>query len=201
MGAAGLAQCSRGCTLSHSSCIERMTLSCGIRPPVLSSARMPARPSSSLRLARLSATISGVPTIAAPRLVPGEALQPLGALNPPCGVKDAGAVSRFLEARTQIAVEIHQAFPGVGERLFEGVSDIDRGAQVDLALAQVSRSFPGLAIGVQIRQDLVEGAAPRTHKDRITLLGGGNERILAIGCDADRRMRLAVGLWYDADVF
>src|SRR5215471_1396009 len=138
---------------------------------------------------------------AAPRLVPGEVLEPLGALDPPCGVKDAGAVSRFLEARTQIAVEIHQAFLGVGERLFEGVSDIDRGAQVDLALAQVSRSFPGLAIGVQIRQDLVEGAAPRTHKDRITLLGSGNERILAIGCNPDRRMRLAVGLWHDADVF
>src|SRR5215471_5226880 len=122
---------------------------------------------------------------ATPRLVPGEALQPMGTLNPPCGVKDSGAVSRFLEARTQIAVEIHQAFLGVGERLFEGVSDIDRGAQVDLALALVSRTFPGLAVCLQIRQDLVEGATPRADKDRIALLRGGNERILAIGCDAD----------------
>src|SRR5215469_3997946 len=138
---------------------------------------------------------------AAARLVPGEALQPLGALNPPCGVKDAGAVSRFLEARPQIAVEIHQAFLGVGERLFEGVTDIDRGAQVDLALARVSCTFPGLAVCLQIRQHLVESATPRTHKDRITLLRGGDERILAIGCNADRRMRLAVRLWHDADVF
>src|SRR6516162_6635522 len=138
---------------------------------------------------------------ATPRLVPGEALQPLGTLDPPCGVKDAGAVSRFLEARTQIAIEIHQAFLGVGERLFEGVSDVDRRAQVNLALARVPRTFPGLAVGLQIRKHLVEGATPRTHKDRITLLGGGNERILAIGCDADRRMRLAVRVWHDADVF
>src|SRR6266478_1875652 len=63
----GPPQWSRGCTFSHSNCIERMTRSCGIRPPVLSSARMPARPSCSWRLARLSATISGVPTMARPR--------------------------------------------------------------------------------------------------------------------------------------
>src|SRR6516165_4307902 len=87
---------------------------------------------------------------AAPRLVPGEALQPLSALDPPRGVENTGAVSRFLEARTQIAVEIHQAFLGIRECLLGGVSDIDRGAQVDLALARVPSSFPGLAIGVQI---------------------------------------------------
>src|SRR6516164_6255362 len=138
---------------------------------------------------------------AATCLLPGEVLQPLGALDPPRGVKDAGAVGRFFEPRTQIAVEIHQALLGVGKRLFEGVSDIHRSAQIDLALARVAGGLPGLAVGVQIRQDLVEGAAPRPDKDRITLLGGSNKRILAIGCDADRRMRLAVGLWHDADVF
>src|SRR5215467_689241 len=68
---------------------------------------------------------------AATCLVPGETLQPLSAFDPPRGVKDAGAVGRFFEARTQIAVEIHQALLRIGKRLFERVADIDRGAQIN----------------------------------------------------------------------
>ena len=60
-------QWSRGCTFSHSSCSERMTRSCGTRPPQFNSARMPLRPSCSLSSARRSATISGVPRMARPR--------------------------------------------------------------------------------------------------------------------------------------
>src|SRR6516164_9005906 len=138
---------------------------------------------------------------AAARLVPGEVLQPVGPLDPPCSVKDAGAVSRFLEARTQVAVEIHQAFLGVRERLLDRVADIDRGAQIHLAVAGMTGGLPGITIDLQIGKHLVEGATPRPDKDRIALLRGRNERILTIGCDPDRRMRPAVGLWHDADVF
>ena len=38
---------------------------------------------------------------AAPRLVPRDRLQPLGALDPPRGIEDAGAVRRFFEPRTE----------------------------------------------------------------------------------------------------
>src|ERR1700730_9753591 len=60
-------QWSRGWTFSHSNCSERMTRSCGTRPPQFSSARMPLSPSCCLSSARRSATISGVPRMARPR--------------------------------------------------------------------------------------------------------------------------------------
>src|SRR5713226_1581014 len=51
-----------GLTSSHSSCIAVRTRSCGIRPPQLSSARMPHRPISSRKFESWSAIIAGVPT-------------------------------------------------------------------------------------------------------------------------------------------
>ena len=53
----------RGATSSHISCSERMTLSLGMRPPQLSSARTPLRPSLRVRSSRRIATEAGVPTI------------------------------------------------------------------------------------------------------------------------------------------
>src|SRR5260370_31854331 len=78
---------------------------------------------------------------AAPRFVPGQRLQPLGSLDPPRGVEDAGAVRRFFQPRAQVALETHQALFGARKRLFDGISDIDLGAQINLAVARVTRGL------------------------------------------------------------
>src|ERR1700680_3795322 len=79
----------------------------------------------------------------APRLVPSNRLQPMGALDAPRGVENPGAVRRLFEPRAEIAVELHQALLGVGERLVDRVADIDRGAQIDFTVAGVTRAFSG----------------------------------------------------------
>src|SRR5271169_1186179 len=138
---------------------------------------------------------------APPRLVPRDRLEPLGALDPPRGIEYAGAIRRLFEPCTQVAVEMHQAIFGVGECLVDGVADIDRGAQIDLTFTGVTGRFPGVTIDLQIWQDFIDRAAPCANKYRIALPPGRNERVLAVCRDADRRVRLAVGLWHDADVF
>jgi hypothetical protein len=53
----------RGATSSHMSCSDRITLSLARRPPQLSSARTPLRPSFSMRSCSRAVADSGVPTI------------------------------------------------------------------------------------------------------------------------------------------
>ena len=57
-----------GITSVHKRRSAFSTQSCGIWPPVLSSARMPSRPSSSCNVCNCSATRSGVPMIILPRI-------------------------------------------------------------------------------------------------------------------------------------
>src|SRR6516165_6039512 len=87
---------------------------------------------------------------ALPRFVISHRLQPVGPLDPPRGVENAGAICRFFEPRPQIAVELHQALFGVGERLLDGVADVDRGAQIYFALAGMTGGLPSTAIDLQI---------------------------------------------------
>src|SRR6516165_4127118 len=54
---------------------------------------------------------------AAPRFVPGQRLQALGALYSPLRVEDAGAIGGFFEPGAEIAVKVHQAFLRIGEGL------------------------------------------------------------------------------------
>jgi hypothetical protein len=53
----------RGATSSHMSCSDRITLSLARRPPQLSSARTPLRPSFSMRSCSRAVADAGVPTI------------------------------------------------------------------------------------------------------------------------------------------
>ncbi len=67
---------------------------------------------------------------------------------------------------------MHDAFSRGSSRAFSfGVGDVDRHAQIDLALAGMARLLPGFPVGIHQRRQLGDVAGARGDEDRMAELG------------------------------
>ena len=179
-----------------------MTLACGILVPQFISHRMPSSPSLSLQFEEAVGDPLGRADddLFAQRILIADGLQPPAARRAILDRAHAGAGRRILEPLAEVAVEIHDAFFRLVARRLVGLGDVNRRAQVHLAVARVPRFLPRLPIGGDVGLQLLERAEPNRDEHGMAELGDRREGIGAVGGDADLRPRLLIGLRGQLDV-
>src|SRR5581483_6052600 len=119
-----------------------------------------------------------------------DGLQRLAALGALLDGARAGPRRRFLELGAERAIELHDRSLGRGPCLGLRLADVDRHAQVHLALPGVAGGGVGLPVRGDVGAQLLDGAEPDGDEDRQP---HGADRRVGVGAgggDAHRRIRL-----------